>query len=1272
MDEFNLDEKNGDSSSKTEGNGNSIKKSGSLRMIFKHSDLMDTLLMVLGTIGCVADGLSLSVIMLVLSNMMNNYAATSSLTLKDVDKYALALLFVAIGVGSGAFLENDPTVLPHPLILLLFWFLTEGLCWARTAERQTSRVRRKYLQAVLQKDVSFFDKRHGASMTSQVVSSISTDTLTIQSVLSEKIPNFITNMAMFITSEMTALYLCWRLAVVAIPAHFMLIIPGIIYGKLFAGVGNQIQDSYAVAGGIAEQALSSIRTVFSYVGEHHTVERFSAALKPSLELGIKQGLMKGLAIGSIGLSYAVWAFQAWYGSILVTKKGVKGGDVFSAGVCIVIGGLSLGSSLINVKYFMEANIAASLIFEMIEQVPGIDSDDEQGKTMADIKGELEFKDVDFAYPSRPESLVLRKFNLRAIASQTIGLVGGSGSGKSTVISLIERFYDPLGGEILLDGISIKTLQLKWLRSQMGLVSQEPVLFATSIKENILFGKEGASMEEIVSAAKAANAHNFIDQLPNGYDTQVGQLGIQMSEGQKQRIAIARAIIRDPRILLLDEATSALDSHSEKAVQHALDQASLGRTTIIIAHSLSTLRNADLIVVIQSGQVMESGSHEQLIHNRHGPYSAMVRLQQTSMKDKPPLQPKEIESNNSRSFTMEGSNTKEILNEPIPPQSSSHDNKADSSQQLEDHYCPPSLRHLMEMTAPEWKHTLLGCTSALCFGVIQPLHSFCLGALLSVYFINDHDEIRSQTRIYCFVFLALAIFGFITNIIQHYNFGIMGENLTKRVREEILAKILTFEIEWFDQENNTSGPLCSRLATDATMVRTLFADRLSFLAQSLSAATLAVILGVVLAWRLAIIVIAMQPLIISAFYMRAVMMKTMSKKVLKAQNKSSELASEAVGNHKTITAFFSQEKVMALFEVTQIGPKSESQKQSWYAGLGLFTSQFLTAANTGLIFWYGGRLLYHRTITYKHLFQIFFILVTTGRIIAETGSMTSDLSKGTDALKSIFMILKRKSKMKPDDPDGIKPEKLNGDVELKEVDFFYPTRPKQMILMSLSLKVEAGKTVALVGQSGSGKSTIIRLIERFYDPLKGSVEIDGIDLKRYNLRALRSHIALVSQEPTLFAGTIHENIAYAKENATESEIFEAATLANAHEFISSMKDGYETYCGERGMQLSGGQKQRIALARAILKNPVILLLDEATSALDSKSESLVQDALEKIMVGRTSVVVAHRLSTIQKSDSISVIDNGRIVEEGSHGELLAKGEKGSYYSLVRLQQFDAMT
>lgn len=624
----------------------------------------------------------------------------------------------------------------------------------------------------------------------------------------------------------------------------------------------------------------------------------------------------------------------------------------------------------------------------------------------------------------------------------------------------------------------------------------------------------------------------------------------MSEGQKQRISIARALLRDPRILLLDEATSALDSHSEKAVQDALNQASVSRTTILVAHRLSALCNADLIAVVHAGQVVESGCHDQLRQIPDGVYSMMVTLQRTANDNKVNSTVKGASEDEHSLSIRKRTTLLQELHIDLPSGTGSSNPRNTDIEQKDPEQSPPSLWALVRMTSPEWKSTMLGCLGAVSYGIIQPLHSYCLGALVAVYVVIDRHKVESQTRLYCLAFLSFAVFSFITNVLQHYHFGIMGENLVKQVREALLMKILTFETEWFDLEENSSGALCSRLAVDAAMVRSLVADRLSFLAQAICSATLAVILAMFLSWKLALVATAMQPLVIASFYIRAIMMKTMSKKILRAQNRTGELASEAVANHRIVTAFESQEKLLKLYELTQMGPRKVSRRQSWFAALGLFISQFLTAANTAVMFWYGGKLLYKGEVTYKQLFQTFFVLVSTGRVIAETGSMTTDLSKGTNALEAIFTILSRKTKMDPDNSDGLNPEKIEGGIQFKRVDFFYPTRPKQMILCNLSLRIDAGKVVALVGQSGSGKSTIIRLIERFYDPLRGSVEVDGIDIKSYNLRSLRSHIALVSQEPTLFAGTIHENIAYGKETATETEIIAAATIANAHEFIRS--------------------------------------------------------------------------------------------------------------------------
>lgn len=575
------------------------------------------------------------------------------------------------------------------------------------------------------------------------------------------------------------------------------------------------------------------------------------------------------------------------------------------------------------------------------------------------------------------------------------------------------------------------------------------------------------------------------------------------------------------------------------------------------------------MVLQAGRVVESGSHNELMSmndGEDGEYSKMVQLQRVAMQN---------EASTTPSSSIEGRSHHKMSIPPSPMsvRSSIHstpmlnpfsqvysmgtpysismpydpdDDDDDDIYLKKSTYPRASQWRLLKMNTPEWGRAMLGCLGALGSGAAQPINAYCVGSLISVYFLKDESEIKSKSRGLSLIFLGIGIFNFITNVLQHYNYSVMGERLTKRVRENLLEKLMTFEIGWFDQDDNTSAAVCARLATEANLVRSLVGDRMSLLVQAILGASFAYTLGLVLTRRLSLVMIAVQPIVIGSFYARTVLMKSMARK---AQKEGSQLASEAVINQRTITAFSSQKRILCLFGETLKGPRKESIKQSWISGFGLFSSKFFNTASSALAFWYGGWLLQQNLIEPKHLFQAFLIFLFTTYIIAEAGSMTNDLSKGSSAIQSVIAILDRKSEIDPDNKWGLDiKRRIKGRVELKNVFFAYPSRPDQMIFKGLTLKIDAGQTVALVGQSGSGKSTIIGLIERFYDPDKGSIYIDEQEIKNYNLRILRSHIALVSQEPTLFAGTIRENISYGKEDTTESEIRRAAVHANAHEFI----------------------------------------------------------------------------------------------------------------------------
>ncbi|KAL8089202.1 hypothetical protein AgCh_038838 [Apium graveolens] len=1230
--------------------------------LFSFADSTDVILMIIGTISAIGNGICLPMLSILFGELTDAFGRNQSNdeTVDKVSKVSLKLVYLAIGAGIASFFQVA--------------------CWMVTGERQSARIRSLYLKTILRQDISFFDVE---TSTGEVVGRMSGDTVLIQDAMGEKVGKFIQLVATFIGGFVVAFIKGWLLTLVMLSSIPPLVIAAGIMSVVIARMASRGQEAYAKASIVVEQTIGSIRTVASFTGEKQAVADYGKSLISAYKSGIGEGLATGLGVGTLySFVFYSYALAVWFGVKMILEKDYSGGDVISVIIAVLTGSLNLGQASPCLSAFAAGRAAAYKMFETIHRKPEIDAYDTRGKKLDDIHGDIELRDVYFSYPARPNEQIFSGFSLCIPSGTTAALVGQSGSGKSTVISLIERFYNPQAGEVLIDGTNVKEFQLKWMREKIGLVSQEPVLFSSSIKDNIAYGKDGATMEEIRAASELANAARFIDKLPQGLDTLVGEHGTQLSGGQKQRVAIARAILKNPRILLLDEATSALDAESEKIVQEALDRIMVNRTTVIVAHRLSTVRNADLIAVIHRGKMVEKGSHSELLEDSEGAYSQLIKLQETKSEGVGNEEKSETAKgrSSSRGISIQRSISRDSSG---PGISSRHSLSVSLNLGTAPNFTEPTLekpespggktseqtqkvplRRLMYLNKPEIPVLILGTISAILNGVILPIYGILLASVIKIYYEAPH-EMKKDSKFWALMFVVLGLASFIAYPSQTYFFAVAGCKLIRRIRLMCFEKVVRMEVGWFDKPENSSGAIGARLSADAASVRALVGDALGQVVQNTASAVAGLVIAFAACWQLAFIVVALLPLIGLSNYIQVKFMTGFSADAKLMYEDASQVANDAVGSIRTVASFCAEEKVIELYKQKCEGPLRKGIRQGLISGIGFGVSFALLFLLYATVFYAGAQLVDDGKATFDEVFRVFFALTMASLSISQSSSLTPNSSKAKSATASIFAVLDRRSEIDPYDESGETIESVRGDIELRHVNFVYPSRPDIQIFQDLSLTIRSGKTVALVGESGSGKSTIIALLQRFYDPDSGVITLDGVEIQKLQLKWLRQQMGLVSQEPVLFNDTIRANIAYGKEGgATEAEIISAAEKANAHKFISGLVQGYDTIVGERGTQLSGGQKQRVAIARAIVKSPKILLLDEATSALDAESERAVQDALDRVMVNRTTVVVAHRLSTIKGADVIAVVKNGVIVEKGKH-EALINIENGFYASLVAL-------
>ncbi|TPX56550.1 hypothetical protein PhCBS80983_g04459 [Powellomyces hirtus] len=1269
----------------------------------------------------------------------------------------------------------------------------QGYLWMVAGERATLLLRKAIFEHHMGRNQAYHDE-HGPGEFSNMVTR---DAMKVREAIGERLGRTLTLASAVLFALTLGLYTEWRLAVIIIGASIIPITITTLAVRRIRKDTEKVQQKYSDLSSSTLEVLSNIRTVFSLNGEAEEWTRYNAALASVGRLARAIYLQVALRLGASSffmdaILSPVFLYAGWLAVNAISTQA----NIINTFLQVSSALNGLNQIVENLQSISDGQAASGAIFEFLLDAKN-EAQQRAAVKLQSISPEqaenanISFKNVMFSYPSRPGVTVIDNLSLDIPYGSKIAFVGRSGSGKSTITQLLLRLHNVSAGSIFVGNLDLASIEPHSWRENVGLVNQEPVLFRGTIADNVALGcLTPPSREQIVEACQLARVAHVIDRLPLGYDSIIaaaggaagGGGGVRLSGGEKQRLAIARALLRRPKFMIFDECTSALDVNTEKEVQDAIDAVCHGMTSVIIAHRLGTIRNADCICVLEQGRIVEKGTHNELLE-LEGIYAAMIResvdgereiteashdrvgLPTFKISDEddreslnsgetwsdddsvellddssrassimkfdtqwidlvdvqPQAQAIQVAWNMAKGWHGQWSSreglspdvasvhsialtpVKDVLCERPKEMNKKKKKNPKGEKETKKVYSKAESKQVrkwfLQIVGTEKMWVSLGLFGSFFLGGLTPLQSLIMANNFSVLSEPDHDGNRWRHVIfYSSLFLGFAFLGLLGRTLRRLSFSISGTNLANRVRSQVFGQLLSQDMYFYDEPEQTAGALATMLAADPDVIERLLEGILGSILSMIVSVVIAVGIAMGASWKLTLFMFACAPLVVFANYAQLKGSSNYAELIKLQLEKAGTDATAAVSNAKTIMCLGKEQQFIASFSESLDDAFKQGTSARLLTGLaaGCNTSFFVFGYIAAFVYIY--HLIIRQLISFHDVLVVVLSVMWVAQSLGALSAASRNIGETTAVVHGLHQLMSRNPRIRSRRLPSFNPNRdgkvdgnhtqldlplaggdvdkqhspnMQGRIVFQNVDFAYPALPDKKVLSDLTLTIEQGQTVAFIGPSGSGKSTVASLLSRLYDPTGGKVTVDGIDLKEWDLVALRRQVAVVAQEPVLFSRSVRENIAYgasaapagAVVNVTEEQLVKAAAVGSVDEFVDELPNGYETVIGTGSV--SGGQKQRIAIARACIRKPRILILDEATSALDVHNEKIVRTAIDTLTKDITTIMVAHRLSTVRDADKIVLLSDGVILESGTHSELLAMD--GAYAQMVRRQE-----